>query len=363
MGFWETFRAALCCAPTTVRPAEDAGQTAGKDRLQAERPQDGDADGSCLIRGADAANGTELRGDAEPSSRAAQETAMDEPGDAGCSAQMEKGADDDALAEVMPDISQALHGPADCEAGDGPGAAGCAGLVENKCAVAGDGADVCTAGLDVSDEDAGAPVVYDGFFLPPKKDSRPTLVLDLDHTLVYPANTKPDSPCFEVNISYRDKSPSIWVVERPFLQKFLDALHAKFEIVVFTAGIRQYGTKVLRQIDGRGRVAELLDRRHCSVLKEGDKDAVIYVKNLDYLGRDLRRTIIVDDKEYSYIMNFSNGQYIPAFHGDLGDRALLRLQEYLLGCLELGDFTKREFLDYHEPRDGLEAGQSSAAPR
>lgn len=195
----------------------------------------------------------------------------------------------------------------------------------------------------VSDDE---PVNYNGFFLPPQTGNKPTLVLDLDHTLVFPSNKKPDGPSFDVTICLDGQYQQIWVVERPYLREFLDALHLEYELVVFTAGIGEYGRAIVSQIDRDGRIAHVLHRRHCTPLEHSGGEASLYVKDLSRLGRDLRRTIIVDDREYSFLFNFANGQFIPPFTGDSGDSALLRLREYLLECLKLPDFSNRQCLGY-----------------
>ena len=321
MGFWRAF---VCCTPTAVSPADQEERETEKQHNTEDAVIVEDTaivgyviEPECITENTIDSHGVQV----EYTHVTANEII-------GKINNMEKS---DAFSEIISDIDQILHKPA-----------GLNEYADSGCS------EPVISDLDMSDECAETPVIYNGFFLPPKQDNKPTLVLDLDHTLVYPVNTKPSVPCFEVVINYKDRSQSIWVVERPFLQEFLDELHSKFEIIIFTAGIRQYGTKVLKHIDRKGRVVGLLDRRHCSALEKSDKDSVVYVKNLNYLGRDLARTIIIDDREYSYIMNFSNGQDIPAFNGDPNDRALPRLQEYLIGCLELSNFADRKFLKYHE---------------
>lgn len=253
-------------------------------------------------------------------------------------------AEEDAAEDATAEYDRGEHGaymagePAGAEA-TGHGIAGVNDLIYS---------DARTLTQEESSEmEVQSELLHNGSFLPEKIDSRPTLVLDLDNTLVYPVGKKPDVPAHEIVIQYKDKEQNIWIVERPHLQEFLDELHAKYEIVLFTAGIRQYGQKVLEKIDKEGRIREILDRRHCTVLEKYSAEQGIYVKNLALLGRDLRKMIIVDDREYSYVLNFANGQYIPPYNGDPEDRALAKLKEYLLRCLDIPDFRQRECLDYN----------------
>lgn len=204
--------------------------------------------------------------------------------------------------------------------------------------------------LDSNDIDAESddvmPIEIDGECLPEKNDGKPTLVLDLDNTLLFPTNKKPDEYTQEISLIYNGRKQSIWFIERPHLQEFLEELHRKYEIVVFTAGIKQYGMKIIRRIDKKNRIKYLLDRRFCTVYGKNSRNQDLYIKDLRILGRDLRRTIIIDDREYSYILQISNGQWIPAFNGETEDTALLKLKEYLLEIADLEDLRQRKYFSY-----------------
>lgn len=182
--------------------------------------------------------------------------------------------------------------------------------------------------------------------LPPKRDNKPTLVLDLDNTLVYSTTKQPKDYDHKLTISHNNKSQTVWVVERPYLQQFLDTLCDKYELVLFTAGIRQYGIKVLRAIDPKLRIQYLLDRRFCTILGKNQKNQDLYIKDLKILGRDLSKTIIVDDRDYSFCLDAANGHLIPSFDGDRRDNCLVQLQEYLLKCLDAKDIRDRAKLAY-----------------
>lgn len=182
--------------------------------------------------------------------------------------------------------------------------------------------------------------------LPPKKDSRPTLILDLDNTLVYSTTKQSEKYDHELEINHNGRSQTVWVVERPHLQQFLDVLYDKYEIVLFTAGIRQYGIKVLKAIDPKLRIQYLLDRRFCTILGKNQRNQDLYIKDLRILGRDLSRTLIVDDRDYSFCLDAANGHLIPGFDGNGNDDCLVQLQDYLLRCLDVEDIRHRTELSY-----------------
>lgn len=64
-----------------------------------------------------------------------------------------------------------------------------------------------------------------------------------------------------------------------------------FEIVLFTAGLREYTDEVLKQIDPKKRIKHVLYREHCTILNKS-----YFLKNLKLLGRNLKQTILVDVK-------------------------------------------------------------------
>lgn len=76
---------------------------------------------------------------------------------------------------------------------------------------------------------------------------------------------------------------------RPFMDEFLKLAAAKFEVVVFTASQRVYADQVLNRIDPTGEyIHHRMFREHCRN-QDGN-----FIKDLRVLGRDLRRTLIIE---------------------------------------------------------------------
>ena len=99
------------------------------------------------------------------------------------------------------------------------------------------------------------------------------LVLDLDETLVH---------YFEVG------SEGTFLV-RPGCDQFLTEMAEIYEVVIFTAAMQDYADWVLNQIDKPKRIKYRLYRQHA--LPHGP----VFVKDLSRIGRDLSKTIIVDN--------------------------------------------------------------------
>lgn len=167
--------------------------------------------------------------------------------------------------------------------------------------------------------------------LPPQTLFRPTLFLDLDNTLVCTFTKFPEEfHAHEILLRICGIEQTVWVVERPGLQEFLDALHQKYEMVLFTAGIRQYGIKVLKAIDPKKHIKYLLDRRFCSVIGKNLKGQDIFCKDLKKTGRDIINSVLVDDRDYSFIKDEQNGIKISSFNGENNDIQLHKLKDLLL---------------------------------
>lgn len=82
---------------------------------------------------------------------------------------------------------------------------------------------------------------------------------------------------------------------RPWTAEFLREAAKYFEVVVFTAAEKKYADNVVQLLDpNRNLVAHLLCRNSCLEVDS------LFVKDLDMLGRDLAKTIIVDNSPISF---------------------------------------------------------------
>lgn len=181
-----------------------------------------------------------------------------------------------------------------------------------------------------------------GHCLPQKREQKPTLVLDLDNTLIFSTMKKVNTYDHEIIINYNGREQPVWIIERPGLGTFLSYVSEKFELILFTAGIRQYGIKVLRKIDRARRISYLLDRRFCTAIGKNNKNQDFFAKDIRILGRELTKTLLVDDKAYSFFRDHDNGILVPVFNGDLEDTCLEQLKDYLDHCYNLSDMRVRK---------------------
>ena len=123
---------------------------------------------------------------------------------------------------------------------------------------------------------------------PPSKQY--SLVLDLDETLIHVP-----------------KGKNIFIL-RPGLRKFLHSLTEYYELIVFTTGIKEYADQIINFIEKDEKYFSYrLYRESATFLNEQ------YYKDLNKLGRDIKKIIIVDDKEINMELQEENGIIIKPF--------------------------------------------------
>lgn len=168
----------------------------------------------------------------------------------------------------------------------------------------------------------------------PFDETKKTIVLDLDETLIHSSMEKPQVPYdFVVKPKIDGQILTFFVIKRPGVDEFLKKIGEEYQVVVFTAGLREYATLVLDELDPERRViSRSFYRDACSEI-----DGRL-VKDLGFVMRDLRRVVIVDDNPNAYALQPENAVPIKQFCDDLEDDELEKLGEFLCG----GDCVKCE---------------------
>jgi len=159
------------------------------------------------------------------------------------------------------------------------------------------------------------------------------LVLDLDETLVHSSFRMVDQPDFIVPVEIENQVHNVYVVKRPGVDEFLLSLGKHFEIVVFTASLAKYADPVLDLLDRHHVVKHRLFRESCYNHRGN------YVKDLSHLGRDLSRTIIIDNSPASYAFHPLNAIPITSWFNDPHDTELLDLIPFLMDLIDVENVT------------------------
>lgn len=123
---------------------------------------------------------------------------------------------------------------------------------------------------------------------------------------------------------------------RPYAQTFIREMSKYYELVIFTAGLKEYADWILDDFDKHHYIKYRLYRTSCK-LRRG-----VYVKDLSRIGRDLSKTIIIDNIAENYDMQPDNGINILSWFNNNCDNELQKLEPILKMWVDEGVEDVRE---------------------
>ena len=161
-------------------------------------------------------------------------------------------------------------------------------------------------------------------FLPPIDSKyKYTLVLDMDETLIHFFFTHINGMFFV----------------RPFCFDFLNELNDLYEIITFTARTKDYADMILNQLDINNNIFKYrLYRQHITISE------LNIFKDLDKIGRDLSKTIIIDNLKDNFKMHPNNGIFIKTWTSDINDIQLRDLKKILKDIVKYNVDDVREII-------------------
>ena len=194
--------------------------------------------------------------------------------------------------------------------------------------------------------------------LPPKaKDSPPiSLVLDLDETLVHCTVEPIDDADLVFPVVFHGVTYQVHVRLRPHLFQFLEKIRGKYEVIVFTASQKVYANELLNLIDPGKFATKRPPIRNSHVWVSNVKSCVCvsnylttegkyihhrmfresclavegnFLKDLTVLGRDLAKSVLVDNSPHAFGYQVDNGIPIESWFDDPDDTELLKLERFL----------------------------------
>ena len=149
-----------------------------------------------------------------------------------------------------------------------------------------------------------------------------TIVLDLDKTLIY---NEEEEENYEEEEEDKEEEIKNEIILRPGLYDFLDNLiKLKCELIIFSSSNEQRGEECINKIEKNKKYFnKRLFRDYCTLIGSS------YVKDLSKLGRDLSKTIIIDNDLGCFYLQQENGILIKSFNGENDDKILFNLIKIL----------------------------------
>lgn len=167
-----------------------------------------------------------------------------------------------------------------------------------------------------------------------------TLVLDLDETLVH-CSTEPQLYSdVEFTLKFNGVSFNVAARFRPHLKKFLETVSEWYELVIFTASQKVYADRVIDQFDDKKLITHRLYREDCTNVCGN------FIKDLSCLGRDLSKTIFIDNSPQAFAYQVENSIPIVSWYSDENDNELdklIRILEEIRSYSDVREYVTEAF--------------------
>ncbi|KAM8745719.1 CTD small phosphatase-like protein 3 [Acanthopagrus schlegelii] len=183
--------------------------------------------------------------------------------------------------------------------------------------------------------------------IPPKTRSTPeaTLVVDLEETLMFSSLSVIDEAEYTFYTAFQDSQYKAYMILRPHVKEFLQSMAKIYELFVYTCAKKEYAEKILNILDPQRKLF-----RHR--LYQEDCACVLghYIKDLSVLGRDLAKTVVLDNAPHTYPYHLMNTIPIKSWSGESQDRELLKLipsMEKLIAAEDFREVLKKRKDHFH----------------
>ncbi|KAH3676043.1 hypothetical protein WICMUC_002339 [Wickerhamomyces mucosus] len=170
-------------------------------------------------------------------------------------------------------------------------------------------------------------------FVFPQNLQKKTLILDLDETLVHSISrsSRSSKNGHMVEVKLTNQLATLYYVhKRPYCDFFLQKVSKWFDLVIFTASVKEYADPVIDWLESENKLfKKRYYRNHCT-LRQGEG----YIKDLVTVDKNLSKVIIIDNSPISFALHENNAILVEGWINDDSDSDLLNLLP-LLDALRL----------------------------
>lgn len=160
-------------------------------------------------------------------------------------------------------------------------------------------------------------------------NTKKTLILDLDETLVHSLSRGTRmSNGHMVEVKFNNQVATLYYVhKRPYCDLFLKQVSKWFNLVIFTASVKEYADPVIDWLESERKFfTKRYYRNHCTL-----RDGQGYIKDLSTVDKNLNNVIIIDNSPISYALHENNAIIVEGWINDPSDSDLLNLIPLLNG--------------------------------
>jgi Dullard-like phosphatase family protein len=163
---------------------------------------------------------------------------------------------------------------------------------------------------------------YKNLYQPNSTKNKPTLILDLDETLIKSYRLSSHNLYNEYDIIIDEHQ--IGVICRPYLLDFLKFSRNSFDLVLFSAGTKDYVNSVINVLSISDYFSRVYTREHCIKI---DSLYLKSLKHIPHMNED--DCLIIDNNIFSFALDLDNGVLISSFHGEKDDTDLIDCIDHL----------------------------------
>jgi TFIIF-interacting CTD phosphatase-like protein len=173
----------------------------------------------------------------------------------------------------------------------------------------------------------------------PQLDSTRLLILDIDETLIFGAESELDRPAdFRVGPFH--------IYQRPHLAEFLHGVAQSYDLAIWSSATTDYVEKIAAVICPKPAEWRFVwGRDRCTQRMHPEQFEIDFIKDLKKvkrLGYDLKHVLFVDDTARKLARNYGNAVYITPFFGASDDGELPELLQFLESIRDAPDFRAME---------------------